>query len=90
MLLLRRIHRVSSWKHITFYIYKRTQFVITVFINWMVRALNADWLTAVGYQTICHGYDKTIFYSCNFVGNQFIIEIRHHGGVVVYGQYTTA
>jgi hypothetical protein len=28
-------------------------------MNWMVQALNADWLTAVVYQTVYHGYDKT-------------------------------
>ena len=28
-------------------------------INWVVPALNADWLKAVVYQTLYHGYDKT-------------------------------
>ena len=28
-------------------------------INWVVRALNADWLKSVVYQTAYHGYDKT-------------------------------
>jgi hypothetical protein len=46
--------------------------------NWVVRALNADWLTAVVYQTVYHGYDKTfIFYCSNYVGNQFITARRH-------------
>ena len=30
-------------------------------INWVVRALNADWLTAVVCQTVYHGYDKCFF-----------------------------
>jgi hypothetical protein len=60
-------------------------------INWVVRALNADWLTAMVYQTVYHGYDKTcIFYCSNYVGNQFIIAIRHIRGFVVFGQYTMA
>ena len=33
------------------------------FINWVVRALNADCLTAVVYQTIYHGYDKTFIFT---------------------------
>ena len=32
-------------------------------INWVVRALNADWLTAVVYQTVYHGYDKTFIFT---------------------------
>ncbi|CDQ95640.1 unnamed protein product, partial [Oncorhynchus mykiss] len=45
---------------------------IYLFINWVVRALNADWLTAVVYQTV---------YCCNYVENQFIIAIRHLRGL---------
>jgi hypothetical protein len=53
---------------------------LKIIINWVVRELNADWLKAVVYQTIYHGYDKTfIIYCSNYVGNQFIIEIRHLG-----------
>ena len=30
------------------------------------------------YQTVYHGYDKNIYFDCsNYVGNQFIIEIRN-------------
>ena len=55
----------------------------TLIINWMVRALNADWLTAVVYQTVYHGYDKTlIFYCSNYISNQFIIAIRHFWGLL--------
>ena len=32
---------------------------MTLIINWVVRALNADWLKAVVYQTVYHKYDKT-------------------------------
>ena len=45
---------------------------IYLFINWVVRALNADCLTAVVYQTV---------YCCNYVENQFIIAIRHLRGL---------
>ena len=43
---------------------RNTQFIIAIefiiaIINWLVRALNADCLTAVVYQTVYHGYDKT-------------------------------
>ena len=31
--------------------------------NWVVRALDADWLTAVVYQTVHHRYDKTFIFS---------------------------
>jgi hypothetical protein len=30
-----------------------SQYLLTI-INWVVRALNADWLTAVVYQTVFH------------------------------------
>ena len=50
---------------------------LTCIINWVVRSLNADWLTAVVYWTVYHGYDNTYFYSCNYVGNQFIIANMH-------------
>ena len=51
-------------------------------ILWLVRALNADWLTAVAYQTVYHGYDKTIYFPCsNYVGNQFITAIRNLWGL---------
>ena len=57
--------------------------------NWVVQALNADWLTAVVHQTVYHGYDTTFnLYCFNYIGNQFLIAIRHLGGL--YGQYTTA
>ena len=49
-------------------------------INWVVPALNADWLTAVVYQTVYHGYDK-YFYCSNYIGNQFKIAIKHLGGL---------
>ena len=32
-------------------------------INWVVRALNANWLTAVVYQTVSHRYDKTFIFT---------------------------
>ena len=54
---------------------KKSLFII---INRVFRALDADWLKAVVYQIIYHGYDaKLLVYSCNYVGNQFIIAIRH-------------
>jgi hypothetical protein len=31
----------------------------SLIINWVVRALNADWLTAMVYHTVYHGYYKT-------------------------------
>jgi Ni2+-binding GTPase involved in maturation of urease and hydrogenase len=31
----------------------------TAILNWLVRALNADWLIAVVFQTVYHRYDKT-------------------------------
>jgi hypothetical protein len=51
---------------------------IKFMINWVVQALNADWLTAVVYQTVYHGYDNIYFYCSNC---QFIIAIRHLGGL---------
>ena len=30
-------------------------------INWVVRALNADWLSAMVYQPVYHGYEKNIY-----------------------------
>uniref|UniRef100_A0A4W5KRX9 Ig-like domain-containing protein n=1 Tax=Hucho hucho TaxID=62062 RepID=A0A4W5KRX9_9TELE len=35
---------------------------ITCIINWGVPALSADWLEAVVYQTVYHGYDKTFIF----------------------------
>uniref|UniRef100_A0A8C7EZ69 3-methyl-2-oxobutanoate dehydrogenase (2-methylpropanoyl-transferring) n=1 Tax=Oncorhynchus kisutch TaxID=8019 RepID=A0A8C7EZ69_ONCKI len=32
-------------------------------INWVVRALNADWLTAVLYQIVYHRYEKTCIFT---------------------------
>ena len=32
-------------------------------MNWMVRALNANWLTVVVYQTQYYGYDKTFIFT---------------------------
>ena len=49
----------------------------TDFINWVVRALNADWLTAVVYQTVYHGNVKTyIFTALITLVTPFIIAIR--------------
>ena len=50
-------------------------------INWVGQALNADWRKAVVYQTVYYGYDKTSICTTNYVGNQFIIAIRHLGGL---------
>ena len=36
---------------------------ISDIINLLVRALNADWLTAVVYQTVYREYDKTCIYT---------------------------
>ena len=36
---------------------------ILAIINWVVRALNADWQRAVVYQTVYHGYDKTFIFT---------------------------
>ena len=37
--------------------------ILSSIINWVVRALNADWLTALVYQTIYHGYKKTFIFT---------------------------
>ena len=58
-------------------------------INWEVRALNADWLTAVVSQNDYYMFDKTCIFtdfSADYIGNRFIKAI----GFVMYGQYTTA
>ena len=55
--------------------------VIFPMINLVVQVLNADWLTAVVYQTIYHGYDKTYIFTYIFKAPR---------GFVVYRQYTTA
>ena len=47
------------------------------FINCVIQALNADWLTAVVYQTVYHGYEKTCIFTDNYVGQQFIIAITY-------------
>ena len=31
--------------------------------TWVVQALIADWMTAVVYQTVYHGYDKTFIFT---------------------------
>ena len=36
---------------------------IWLLINWVVRALNADWLTVVVYQTVYHSYDNTFIFT---------------------------
>ena len=49
-------------------------------INWVVWLLDADWLKAVVYNTVYHGYDPpkniSLFERCN----QFLIAKRHLGG----------
>ena len=57
-----------------------TQFIIVI-INMVGGALNADFLTAVVYQTIYHEYENFYFYCSNYVSNQLIIAIRHLGGL---------
>lgn len=37
-------------------------------LNWVVQALNADWLTAVVYQTVYHMTKH--FYCSNYIANQ--------------------
>ena len=32
-------------------------------IKWVVPALKADWLIAIVYQTVYHGYDKTCIFT---------------------------
>ena len=32
-------------------------------INWVVLALNVDWLIAIVYQTVYYGYDKTCIFT---------------------------
>jgi hypothetical protein len=48
-------------------------------INWVVRALNADSLTAVVHyiRPYTRGMTKHLFSPSNYIGNQFIIEIGH-------------
>ena len=55
--------------------------IISYIINWVVRDLNVDWLTAVVYQTVYQWYGKTFIDLSGYVGNQFIIAIRHLGGL---------
>jgi hypothetical protein len=43
-------------------------------INCVVRTLNAD---SHGISDLYHGYDNIYLYCFNYVGNQFIIAIRH-------------
>ena len=51
------------------------------FYNCVIWALNADWLTDVVYQTVHDGYDKTFICIALYVGNQFLIAIRHLRGL---------
>lgn len=51
-------------------------------INWVFRALNADWLKAVVYQTLYHGYEKIWIFTV-------LMSNKAPLGFVVYGQYTT-
>jgi hypothetical protein len=37
--------------------------VIYYIINWVVLAVNADWLKAMVYETVYHGYDKTSIFT---------------------------
>uniref|UniRef100_A0A4W5P3M8 GTP binding protein 2b n=1 Tax=Hucho hucho TaxID=62062 RepID=A0A4W5P3M8_9TELE len=37
--------------------------LVIIIINWVVRVLNADWLTAVVYQPVYHEYDKTFIFT---------------------------
>ena len=46
------------------------------FMNWVAGALNADLLTGIVYQEMTDFYFFT-----NYVGNQFIIAIRHLRGL---------
>ena len=56
--------------------------VILCIINRVVCVLDTDCLKAVVFQTTYHGYDATSrVYCSNYVGNQFIIAIRHLGGL---------
>jgi hypothetical protein len=32
-------------------------------LNWVVQALNADWLTAVVYETVYYEYDTTFIFT---------------------------
>ena len=41
------------------YITSETPQYLLSIINWVVGALNADWLKAVVYHTVYHRYDKT-------------------------------
>jgi hypothetical protein len=56
----------------------------------MVRALNANWLAAVVYQTVYTRGMTKYFYCSNYIGNQFIMAKQAPWEFVVYGQYTTA
>ena len=56
-------------------------------MNWVGRALNVDWLTAMVYQTVYHGYDITFIFTTNYVGNPFIIAIRHLGVCGIWSTY---
>ena len=41
--------------------------------------MNSDWLKAMVYQIVYYGYDNC--YCSNYVGNQFIVAIRHPRGL---------
>ena len=62
--------------------YSKINICLIKIINWVVRALNADWLTT--------GMTKQLFFTALILLVTKIIEIRNLGGFVIYGQFTTA
>ena len=63
---------------------------LTTIINWVVHALNADWLAAVVCQTIYHGYDKTFIFTALITLVTVYNSNKAPFGILVYGQYTMA
>ena len=59
-------------------------------INKVFWAMNADWLTAVVYQTIYHGYDKTFICTALITLVTSLYSNKAPWWFVVYCQYTTA
>ena len=43
--------------------HERFTCILLIFINWVVRALNADWLSAVVFLTVYYWYDKTFIFT---------------------------
>ena len=65
------------------------QLLLTI-INCVVRDLNADWLTAMVYQTVYYRYDKTFIFTALIMLVTVYNSNTAPQGFVIYGQYTKA